>query len=464
MRLRTTEAAEAPPVLRPAPLETCREPLAEARPAPARTRAPKSGRSGRLNGSEKLLLWLGFGLSGLGLLAGVGFTAFDRGAWLDRGVTEPPLVRPAPPADNAYPAFVAAGRMAVEAKGARKNVVIPPIAEAKALVAANAPALATLRKAFGKPYVPTQPYTFDALYPEYADYRKLARALAVESAVRSDAGNVAGAAESLLDAIELGVTVPQNSLLIGRLVGNACEAIGQTGLTPLANQLTAAAARAAARRLEGLDARRLPFADTIHTEGIATHEALRSLLAHHSPRETLQLLGSSELRLTLTQMLLISRQTILDHHRLRMEFQARRATLAWNDPRRTAAYSGPTDPINEMLDIAANGAALRDRLARTRSALLTARLALHAYRLERGVWPKSLDQLAAARILRGVPRDGFTEGSPLQYSLRNGKPVVYSIGPDARDDGGTPAAPSGAAENSFTEATRGDLVDYITSK
>jgi hypothetical protein len=64
-------------------------------------------------------------------------------------------------------------------------------------------------------------------------------------------------------------------------------------------------------------------------------------------------------------------------------------------------------------------------------------LALDLWRRRHGNWPTSLDQLVPD-LLPAVPPDR-ADGQPLRYALRDGKPVLYSLGLDRDDDGGRSA-------------------------
>jgi hypothetical protein len=62
-------------------------------------------------------------------------------------------------------------------------------------------------------------------------------------------------------------------------------------------------------------------------------------------------------------------------------------------------------------------------------------LAVERYRLAEGRLPKSLDDLVPAYI-DAIPDDPF-DGSPLKYRVRQSGYVVYSVGQDLTDEGGT---------------------------
>ena len=83
--------------------------------------------------------------------------------------------------------------------------------------------------------------------------------------------------------------------------------------------------------------------------------------------------------------------------------------------------------------------------------LLRLELALQEYRKRHGRYPATLAQLAS-EITTAVPLDPFTE-RPLVYRLQGSAYLLYSLGPDQADDGGTPAS-----TRNLGPKTRGDLV------
>ncbi len=63
-------------------------------------------------------------------------------------------------------------------------------------------------------------------------------------------------------------------------------------------------------------------------------------------------------------------------------------------------------------------------------------IALVLWHRKHGDWPERLDQMVPD-LLPTVPPDRF-DGRPLRYVVRDGQPIVYSIGRDRDDDGGDP--------------------------
>ncbi len=112
------------------------------------------------------------------------------------------------------------------------------------------------------------------------------------------------------------------------------------------------------------------------------------------------------------------------------------------------------------------GAALNaaERSTQIRDAAEVA-IALELWHHRHGQWPDKLDRLVPA-LLPAVPPDRV-DGQPIRYVVRDGRPVVYSLGRDRRDDGGRPSEnPEDAIENQYgpikpnsrTSAPAGDWI------
>jgi hypothetical protein len=72
-------------------------------------------------------------------------------------------------------------------------------------------------------------------------------------------------------------------------------------------------------------------------------------------------------------------------------------------------------------------------------------LALEAYRRQHAHYPASLQEMVPD-LLPAVPSDRIT-GDPVKYRLVNGKPIVYSVGVDRKDDGGREPIVKGDPDN-----------------
>jgi hypothetical protein len=80
-----------------------------------------------------------------------------------------------------------------------------------------------------------------------------------------------------------------------------------------------------------------------------------------------------------------------------------------------------------------------DEAKQNRDATLAV-IALYRYRNRHGEWPETLDQLVP-EFLPSVPIDQV-DGEPLGYRLVDGQPLLYSVGGNGTDGGGTRSKPS----------------------
>ena len=74
--------------------------------------------------------------------------------------------------------------------------------------------------------------------------------------------------------------------------------------------------------------------------------------------------------------------------------------------------------------------------AERRGTMLT--LAIHAHHAKHGRWPKSLKKIDKRLGLKGLKKlrkDPFS-GKSFKYMVKDGEPLLYSIGVDGKDDGG----------------------------
>lgn len=76
-----------------------------------------------------------------------------------------------------------------------------------------------------------------------------------------------------------------------------------------------------------------------------------------------------------------------------------------------------------------------DRRGTANLAGLQMLIALRRYQLEHGSLPASLDAAAAETVLKKTPIDPYS-GAALRYATVAGRPTIYSIGKDLKDDGG----------------------------
>ena len=95
--------------------------------------------------------------------------------------------------------------------------------------------------------------------------------------------------------------------------------------------------------------------------------------------------------------------------------------------------------FSETADVAARADAQRN--------LMKTAVAVYKYRADKNAWPETLDNLVPA-YLESVPEDPF-DGKPLRMTKTDEKIILYSVGPDEKDDGGGTPYDSKAKSGDF---------------
>lgn len=386
------------------------------------------------------------------LLIGLFFGALR---WWGEVNTLPEIEIPAKvlPAFNAYDDFVQANVMLVPSP--RKQAVdaifdtkaVPkkdwakayPLWRKKVWLGQNAPALKVFRQGLRRVYMEPGPRSFSALFPHYARFREMARVLSVESRTRAADGNWKGAAQSALDILQFGHQIPRGGPLIGGLVGYAIQAMGQGQLQSLISHLDAPICRAAARRIQQMHAARLPFWHILQEEKWCGQASLLELMRQRD--WATQIYASSGITGinggplnigTYLRYRCTSKRRVLSDYTHYMD----RIIAAARLPYATAPTVPSLDGIvGEFLAPAYAHARFNDARAATGHLMLATALALRGYRLEHGAFPEKLTQLVP-NYLSQLPTDGFGRGEPLRYKKQGDNFILWSIGPDKKDDGG----------------------------
>lgn len=362
----------------------------------------------------------------------------------------PTIVMPVP---NAYDDYVAAGHLCRAAGGATvplASVALPqrggplappgfrsrrqveayeskfPLAQLRAVVARNRPALARLRQGFKKSYRNPPLASFNQMLRVIADSRELARELVAEGKLAEREGRPNDAARSYLDCLRLGVDVPRGGMVIHGLVGIAIQSIGLKALQNVTDRLDGPTAAAAARAMVRLDARAPTAADTLTWEKeFGTISILQVLRQTRSRLQIASMAGSSPGRppsasevLTGLRFLFTPKRRMVDNYRAYMDAMiasARRPTYAAGPPPPV-----PNDPLNQIL--APVFSSVRPAWDRRDAQwqLTELELAVRAYKQQHGSMPPSLSALVPA-YLPAVLQDPYAP-RPMVYR-RKGKAV-----------------------------------------
>ena len=396
---------------------------------------------------DKLLMIL------LGLVLPLTLGVFFWSRALDRNPTIS-IPTPPMPAANARDYYIAASSAVIDsdkigfAVGLWNLATTPSgdnhfysLADKARLVTESSGAIKTLHTGFHYPYQEPPYRSFSTMFPHYQKIRGMARLLSLQAQVDAEKGDMGGAMGASLDAIQMGEQLPHGGPLIGMLVGVACQAIGRKEAWEAAGHLSAVQARAAARRLESIRAGHVPFADTLQEEEWGTQASLLELMRRRDwPGNMLAVSApdqqpgaSASTWATATRFRLAGKRTIIANYTRDMNQSIADARLPY--AAHLAPPPAPTDPVNQILLPAFTGARLNEVKADTQNALLLVTLALRAYKLDHRAYPPTLAALVPG-YLQAVPADPFALSGPLRCKPTGAKYLLYSVGPDGKDDGG----------------------------
>jgi len=340
------------------------------------------------------------------------------------------------------------------------------VSEREGVLRQNAAALATFRRGLGHDYREPPVRSIATLSPHYSQFRQMARLLATEASVHEDRGEWARALDSRLDCIQFGSDIPHGGGLIGMLVGMAIDAIGRKGADRDADHLTAVEARRAAVRLQSILDRQVSYPDVLQEEKWFEQAALMETFRDPSWRTSdpmgMAAAGGSRWQ-SATQsgeLFVISNRRIMGDTTRTMDDLIARARKPY--AAKLPPPPPPGNPLTEMLLPIMPSARFNLERARALDSLLMLQLALRAYRLEHGTQPQRLGELVPAYLPR-LPEDPFALKGGFGYRRSGGSRVLYSIGPDGKDDGGK-AARGRYSTNPFRVQadSQGDIVAGIS--
>ncbi|MEN6357508.1 MAG: hypothetical protein ABFD83_10535 [Armatimonadota bacterium] len=337
------------------------------------------------------------------------------------------------------------------------------MAEYKQYMRANAPALAVFRQGLSKPFMSPRPKSYDDLhFEQYARFREIARRLSSEAHYYEKIGKYGLAASSALDAVDLGVTIPKGGPMIDALVGAAVESIGAKRLEEILPKLAPYDMTRVAARLDAIDRKRTSFADIMTEEAYNTAVITANLYGKADFRRQVMdprnWIGLDSLRKphqlwTDLDNAFCNKQNMIYETKQYYESVAREQKSPYTGESHVPV---PSNPMTEGYSIYGSNITIDIRAAYTRaetiSIFLRTEVALRRYRFDNGSYPAKLSDVAP-KYLKKVPIDPFGKGKPLKYKLiKNGKGfLLYSLGPDMKDNRGMAAQWSG-------QSTVGDLV------
>lgn len=177
------------------------------------------------------------------------------------------------PPKNGYQTLLTAAKLMVAGENgnpATPDANFPPaenLRRERLAVARNAPALQLLREALKQSIeVPVVNTALGVNHAENDSFRKLARQLRQESDVRLADGDAAGALDSRLTALELGVSLTNGASYDGVWSAAPIEAVARQDFEIIASKLKAPQIRAALTRWTAIEARRSSYVQTLQVE------------------------------------------------------------------------------------------------------------------------------------------------------------------------------------------------------
>ena len=340
---------------------------------------------------------------------------------------------------------------------------VPSSAELHALLRYGAPGFAIMKHGL-QCECRQPPYrAFNRSSPPYSKHRELARVLRLKMDVLEMDGDWGGAFDTGLDGIQFGATLPRGGTLLDMLVGVAIEAITRNATWKTLDHLTAPQARAGARRMEGIATSRPSLA-------VMMQEWKWGSLA-----EWLNRFRTPGWQNTVLELYGIHTQNAMQEWMLRARLAAINKRKFISDMTRSfdsqiasakSPYAVPQPPITRPKDFIKGlpfrdftRAVFKDVQNRTQNALLETALAVKAYQLEHGQYPTSLTALVPG-FLKAIPDDPFALSGPLKYARKGKGYVLYSVGPDGKDNGGMPISPTGEG---VTAQSTGDIVAGVNT-
>ena len=271
------------------------------------------------------------------------------------------------------------------------------------------------------------------------------RAKFVEFHTKRMGGDYEGAFQSGLDAIQFGHDIRRGAPILLSIIGAENNDKVRTNVGDLVDRLSAPKARSAARRLENLLQARWNLDDAlVENKYFYQLQWLRIFEQPEGWRYSLLASDAAPTATAFAHSYLISKQAVIDETEAEFDREIANARLPY------AQKGAPApEPSGLVFDeFASNAVRLRYLDARDLAGdrLLLLQLALRAYCLERGQYPPAPSALVPA-YLKAIPADPFGAGEPVHYKRSGTKYILWSVGPDEKNDGGSPIPPNKDEKN-----------------
>jgi hypothetical protein len=307
-----------------------------------------------------------------------------------------------------------------------------------------------------------QGMVIDVMLPALGPMRTFSKWLAFDARVRAGAGDGEGAVASIGAMLGLADQITQDPFLISRLVVYSIDTLTMQAISDVLvdngdaltdDHLVHLAHMLAAKSFDDLpleseemwldDFLQRAFTDNGEENGHLTNEGVKLLAELESLSAAIGDGIPKNVSIAVSLAMVAPRQEQV-RVRDRVFAQFRREEDAGYGIYRQAMSE--SDTMVAMLDehryrplailLPALGKSLTLKLEnRARLEACAVGLATELYKRKTGDWPGSIGDLVP-RYLPSIPEDPFT-GGDIRLAIRDGHPVVYAVGPDGDDDGGT---------------------------
>jgi hypothetical protein len=325
---------------------------------------------------------------------------------------------------------------------------ISPGASDAETVAADSQAFADVKRGLALPVQTDYGYMVTWLGERHA-LESLGRTLWCKAAIDEQHGRWDDAASTCLDAVAMGETIQRNAPLTAKTTGNRITEWGRMCAWAAVPHLDSAAAKADAARLWAIEMGRTPLIDTFKAQRDNQLRLVVTLMQDTNWRGEVATVMAIDAGQPAADLTTVGKQDLIDH-----------ATKSWNE-----IVSQLGDPYSHMITVAPDYigtpldlvdiARLVDTSDSAQNRMLATALALQAYHADHASYPPTLDPLCPG-YLPAVGVDPFS-GGPLTYRLSGKSYLLYSVGPDTRDDGGKPVAANYVASDPMRPPS-GDVV------
>jgi hypothetical protein len=370
-------------------------------------------------------------------------------AWFN-GARNPVAHVPTPvmPRPNAFDDFQAAANSfrdedlvanALMDPAAAKSVGLTVAPTAEQIVVAGRDAAIVRQVRIGCTYAYQAPPIrhFTDRVPYLSKFRGLARLMMFEGKIAQRRGDWQAAADYNVDCVVFGDEIMHGSALFGTLVGLACNSIGRRDCWFTVSHLDSSAAKAEALRLQASLASRPPASQIVQEEEWSGQSCMAD------PRDSEDLYGMAtcpsfvpEGACVQAVQTIYPKRVIFANYTRYMDQMVSLSRLPYPESAATK-LTIPDDPFYKDMLMEFDKYSIKETSDRTFTSLLMASFALRAYRLDHGAYPHKLSDIVPG-YLNAVPIDPFSANLPMQYRLKGASYVLYSVGPDGVDNGGTP--------------------------